>query len=119
MSHLLYRYSEFVASRAKPMTNATEDLLHAAIGVSGEGGELLDAIKKSWVYNQPIEGKIDNIIEELGDALFYIQMAANYLGISLEHLIDSNMQKLTKRYPTGYSDQAAKERADKAGEAGG
>ena len=37
----------------KTMTPEKMDTLHAGVGVSGEAGELLDAIKKWVVYNKP------------------------------------------------------------------
>lgn len=106
-----YEYPEFVASRAKQLSNHTEDMLHMAVGISGEAGELLDAIKKVWVYNKTLD--IENVREELGDLLFYIQGMANLIGTDLEELIKGNMEKLKKRYPTGYTDAAAQARADK------
>lgn len=107
----LDEYASFVASRVKPMHNATDDLLHAAIGISGEAGELLDAVKKTWVYGKRLDSV--NIIEELGDIMFYVQMAALNQNISLANVIELNMVKLQLRYPDGYTDQAALARADK------
>ena len=108
---IVTEYPEFVASRAKQLSNHTEDMLHMAVGISGEAGELLDAIKKVWVYNKTLD--IENVREELGDLLFYIQGMANLIGTDLEELIKGNVEKLKKRYPTGYTDAAAQARADK------
>lgn len=104
-------YSEFVASRAKKLPTTLDDTLHMAIGVAGEGGELLDAVKKAWVYAKPLD--VANVKEEAGDALFYIQGLCNIYGWTLEELIADNVAKLEKRYPTGYTDAAAQARADK------
>lgn len=104
-------YGEFVYSRAKVMASPTEDLLHAAVGISGEAGELLDAVKKIWVYNKPAD--FANIKEELGDLCFYMMMICNQQGWSFDELMEENQAKLEKRYPTGYSDAAAQARADK------
>ena len=83
-----------------------------AVGVSGEAGELLDAIKKHCVYQKQIN--MDNVIEEAGDILFYLTGLLNDLNISLEDCIKANMDKLSKRYPNGsYSNAAAIARADK------
>jgi NTP pyrophosphatase (non-canonical NTP hydrolase) len=111
MSRVLEEYRDFVSERAKQMATTTEDLLHSAIGISGEGGEILDAVKKEWVYNKPID--TENLEEELGDVLFYVQMFCNILETNMEQLIRQNMEKLRKRYPDGYSDLAAQERKDK------
>lgn len=108
---ILQEYTGFVLKRFKTMPTPTESILHAAVGVAGEGGELLDAVKKAWVYNAPLN--TENLVEEAGDALFYLQALALQLGLSLEYFVLKNMEKLEKRYPTGYSDAAAQARADK------
>ena len=118
MSQLIYEYRDFVKSRMKPMGTLQADLIHMTLGVAGEAGELVDAIKKHWVYGKPLD--VGNVVEELGDLLFYIQGVLSTVtrqGVlapeTLEDLMVANMNKLSKRYPTGYSDQAAIARADK------
>jgi len=113
-------YSEFVAALAKPGMQIIVDLtpkkahnLHMALGISGEAGELLDAVKKEGIYNKEI--KRENVIEELGDLEFYIEGLRQSLGISREECILANRIKLAKRYQSLiYSNQAAQDRADKA-----
>lgn len=111
MGKYLEHYPEFVTSRTKNLDTGNENLLHPAVGISGEAGELLDAIKKVWIYNKATD--VENIVEELGDILFYIQMMANIFDTTIEDLIEENVRKLEKRYPTGYSDKDAVARADK------
>lgn len=110
------RYDAFVALLFKidPGSNVM-NLLHAAVGVSGESGELLDAIKKHWIYNKPLDRT--NVVEELGDLRFYIQALMNVLGISEQEVLQTNANKLATRYKgLQYSDKAAQQRADKVGE---
>jgi NTP pyrophosphatase (non-canonical NTP hydrolase) len=110
------RYDVFVASLFKtdPLNN-TMNLLHAAVGTSGEAGELLDAIKKVWIYNKPLDR--ENIVEELGDLRFYMQALMIYANITEQEVLQHNANKLAKRYVgLQYSDQAAQARADKHGE---
>jgi NTP pyrophosphatase (non-canonical NTP hydrolase) len=105
-------YADFVALRfKKDLGGWVQGLLHAAVGISGEAGELLDAIKKTWVYEKPLD--IANVIEELGDLEFYMEAMRAQLGVTRVQVIEANVAKLTKRYPTGYSDEAAQARADK------
>ena len=118
MSQLVYEYRDFVKSRMKSMDTLQEDLLHMTLGIAGESGELVDAVKKYWAYGKPLN--VNNVIEELGDLLFYIQGMLSTVTRqgalspeTLEDLMITNMDKLTKRYPTGYSDAAAIARADK------
>lgn len=109
--HILY--SEFVDSLFKEMGTEAATAMHAAVGISGEAGELLDAVKKHWVYNKPLD--FDNVAEELGDILFYMQKLCNMFGFNISGLIAANREKLEKRYPSGnYSDAQAQARADKA-----
>ena len=115
-------YQQFVNSIVKPgdeivrqLTPQQAHLLHMAVGISGESGELLDAVKKHCVYQKQID--IDNIKEEAGDILFYLTGLLNELDMSLEDCIIANREKLSKRYASGsYSNEAAIARADKAEE---
>lgn len=87
-------------------------LLHMAVGISGESGELLDAVKKSAIYQKPIDR--ENVIEELGDLEFYMEGLRQGLGITREECLQGNIAKLSKRYNgLKYSNQAAQDRADK------
>ena len=106
-------YAQFVHSRTKNLGTFDSNLAHMALGIAGEAGELVDAIKKTYAYNKALE--VDNVYEELGDLLFYIQGMLNFLEdeFTLEDLMLRNRGKLTKRYPQGYTDQAAIARADK------
>jgi NTP pyrophosphatase (non-canonical NTP hydrolase) len=88
------------------------NLLHGAVGVSGEAGELLDAVKKGAFYNKPFDR--ENIVEELGDLEFYMQAVRKELNITREETLKHNMNKLAERYKNyKYSDQQAIDRADK------
>jgi NTP pyrophosphatase (non-canonical NTP hydrolase) len=99
---------------AKDITPHEAHMLHMVSGISGEAGELLDAVKKVVVYRKPID--IENVIEELGDLEFYMQGLRSALGIDRIDTLERNMEKLNRRYGTGYSDEAAQVRADKSEE---
>lgn len=87
--------------------------LHAAMGISGEAGELLDAVKKHVIYNKELD--VDNAVEELGDIMFYVAMFCNELGLTMNDIIQVNRDKLNRRYNQGqYTDAQAIARADKA-----
>ena len=105
--------------------NPNGSAMHAAIGCAGEGGELLDCVKKVFIYGKdwtapdPKTGQtaLENLMEELGDFRFYYQKLLNMLGISDEDVQAANFVKLNKRYASGhYTDAQALERADKARE---
>ena len=113
-------HQEMVTALVKPgsdilakLTPEAVNLWHLATGVSGEAGELLDAVKKFAIYNKPLD--IANVIEEMGDLEFYLEGVRQALGLSREAILHSNIQKLAVRYAGfKYSDQAAQTRADKA-----
>jgi len=86
-------------------------LLHMILGISGEAGELLDAIKKAVIYRKEID--LPNVIEELGDIEFYLEGLRQGLGVSRQQCLDHNIAKLTKRYGEKYSNEAAQLRKDK------
>lgn len=112
-------HQQMVATLFKPgkeildtLTPLRCEVLHAAVGVSGESGELLDAIKKWIFYNKTVDR--ENVVEELGDLEFYMEAIRSKMGISREETLKHNMEKLAERYKKyQYSDQAAIERADK------
>lgn len=112
-------HSEMVANLRKPAEHIHADLSakkidcwHAATGIVGEAGELIDAIKKNVVYNKELDMK--NIIEELGDIEFYIEQLRQVLNITREETLQANIEKLNKRYSQGkFTDAQAQARADK------
>lgn len=87
-------------------------LLHAGIGMSGETGEILDTLKKSMMYGKEIDTV--NLKEECGDVLWYMAIMLDTIGISFEEVMQSNVDKLAKRYPKGFTEKDAIARADKA-----
>lgn len=116
-------YTDMVRSLAKPGDDIVQSLtpemahaLHMAIGIAGESGELLDAIKKASIYCKPLDR--DNVIEELGDLEFYMEGLRQGFGITREEVLVANVYKLAlgpkARYKGGkYSNEAAQARADK------
>lgn len=109
-SHWL-TYEEFVCNLVKEMGSRDNNLAHMVLGIAGESGEIVDAIKKKVIYDKPLD--VDNIIEELGDLEFYMAGMRQLLGLSRVQVLAHNVAKLGKRYADGYSDAAAIARADK------
>ena len=108
-------YEEFVRKLFKTTnSNGANDfiwnLTHSALGIGGEAGEVVDLIKKTFANNRTLDG--DKLVKELGDLMFYIQAMCNTINIPLITVLQNNVDKLTKRFPEGYSDAAALARAD-------
>lgn len=107
-----YEFRAFVDRLFVKQRDGVEGLLHAAVGLAGESGEVLDLIKKVWVYDKPLDR--EKLIEEMGDVTHYLMMLCIKLQIDFQVLMENNVAKLKKRYPDGYSDAAALARADQA-----
>lgn len=103
-------YQQLAMRTAKPMS-VQDELLHAALGLTGEAGEFADCIKKHWAYAQPLDS--ENAVEELGDLLWYVALACQALGVGMDEVAAANISKLSKRYPRMYRDDLAAFRADK------
>ena len=82
-----------------------ERLLTAALGISAEGGEFMEIVKKITFQGKPWdEANLDHLKIELGDVMWYVAQACMALDISLEEVMDRNIDKLSKRYPAGTFD---------------
>jgi NTP pyrophosphatase (non-canonical NTP hydrolase) len=86
-------------------------LLHGVLGVGSESGELLDAFKRYFAYGKDLDR--DNVIEEVGDLLFYIALICRTMEVSLEEVCSINVAKLATRYPDKFTNEDALNRADK------
>lgn len=119
MSNEKIEFSEMVSALAKSgddisneMNAVKAHLLHMAVGIAGEAGELLDAVKKSVIYNKPLD--VANVIEELGDLEFYMEGLRQGVALTREETIQANISKLGVRYMGfKYTDESAQKRADK------
>lgn len=112
-------YAAFVDSRLKDggdilktLTPHQANLLHIAMLIAGEAGEIVDAIKKHVIYGKPLD--VQNVDEECGDIIFGVTALLNAIGKTEEGCKKRNIEKLLKRYANGYSDKDAQERKDKA-----
>lgn len=91
----------------------TGRMVHAALGLNTEAGEIGTDIKAKWIYGREID--LDAVLYEAGDCLFYLDAILCELGFTLEDAMVANIAKLKMRYPNGYSDEAANSRKDEAG----
>lgn len=72
---------------------------YCILGLNGESGELCNKYKKVIRDNKGIlsEEKRIDLIKETGDCLWYISQLCSELGISLEDVAKSNIDKLLDR----------------------
>ena len=90
-----------------------ERVLTAAIGISAEGGEFAEIVKKCIFQGKPMDDDAQyHMKRELGDIVWYVVQACIALGISLEDVIDTNIQKLEARYPEGFESFRSENRSE-------
>ncbi len=93
--------------------NAAEDkVLYCLLGLAGETGELMEAVKKRYRdwghWNSAVISLADSpeIASELGDVLWYLTKLCEQLGTSLEEIAQGNLDKLAERSRTRRRDAA-------------
>ena len=87
-----------------------ERLLDAAAGLSEEAGETLGLVRKHLFQQHALDR--DRLIAELGDALWCIAALATSVDISLGDVAATNIEKLRRRYPDGFTADASQRRED-------
>ena len=75
-------------------------LINGVMGLCGESGEAIDIVKK-WL-SQGHELDRDKLIGEIGDVAWYIAEIATALGVTLEDVLERNIDKLKRRDPEGF-----------------
>ena len=76
-------------------------LFNGVLGLAGEAGECADLMKKH--YYQDGREIYTDLIDELGDVLWYIAETASALDVTLDSIAQRNIDKLIRRYPEGFS----------------
>jgi len=106
-SHPSKDYQSFVESISSLNGKGAniERLLTSAVGISAEGGEFMEIVKKMVFLGKPWdEHNRKHLIIELGDVMWYVMQACMALNITLDDVIAGNVEKLKKRYPGGEFD---------------
>jgi NTP pyrophosphatase (non-canonical NTP hydrolase) len=93
---------DLIATR---LTTPRIRLLHGAMGLCTEAGEIQDLLKRTFFYGKTFDPI--NLQEELGDALWYIALLCNAMNWSLEQIMQQNIAKLQARYPEQFTVQHA------------
>jgi NTP pyrophosphatase (non-canonical NTP hydrolase) len=99
-------YQSLALRTASPQSTESETtmLTSAALGLSGESGEIADHVKKIVYHGHPLDDDTrDKIAKEIGDILWYCAIGARGIGISLSEIARMNVEKLRRRYPEGFT----------------
>lgn len=80
-------------------------LMTGAIGISAEGGEFAEIIKKVVFQGKPMNDEtVFHCKRELGDIMWYWINSCRALGLDPNDVIAENVKKLEARYPGGSFD---------------
>lgn len=82
----------------------------AALGLTGEAGEVADEIKKFLFHGHPLN--TEKVVKELGDVMWYVALTCDVLHVSLDDVMRLNVEKLLKRYPDGFDADKSLHRAE-------
>ncbi|MBY9001992.1 MAG: nucleoside triphosphate pyrophosphohydrolase family protein [Candidatus Heimdallarchaeota archaeon] len=73
--------------------------LYYVLGIAGETGELIEKIKKHFRddYGKMTPERLNQIIKESGDAIWYLARLLDTLGIDFSDVAEENIRKLLDR----------------------
>lgn len=86
--------------------NFNDKLSNFALGL-GEAGEVQNIVKKIIFHGHSFLPLREKILDECGDILWYVVNMLTLLGFTVEEAFEYNINKLKKRYPEGFSEQAS------------
>ena len=83
---------------------------HALYGLAAEVGEILSLYQKELQgHGMPTR---EHLIKEIGDAEWMLAELMTSQGISFDEVLETNIDKLKKRYPEGFSTERSLHRAE-------
>ena len=118
----LNKYQDFVEAVTSAESNNSKDmkaavdrleesgvnvslLLTGAVGMSAEGGEFMEIVKKCIFQGKPLDEETQfHAKRELGDIMWYWINSCRALNIDPNEVIAENVRKLEARYPGGSFD---------------
>lgn len=104
------QYREAIKRTMNTELGFDERLAMLALGLAGECGEIVDSIKKVVYHGHELD--YNDLVKEFGDIEWYLQHLKMLFHIDNDIVRQRNVDKLLKRYPDGFSEQASIERAD-------
>lgn len=104
------QYQELAYRTALVNHDLEKRRLIAALGLTGEAGEVGELIKKDIGHGHVMD--FDKLAKELGDVLWYAALISSLYGLNLGTIAEANIEKLRKRYPDGFSSTDSQKRVD-------
>ena len=93
-------YQKLAMTTLNPNLSKKDVLINGVMGLCGEAGEAIDIVKKHLAQGHPLDR--EKLIKELGDIAWYLAETATALDVTLEEVLEGNIEKLRRRYPDGF-----------------
>ena len=79
------------------------NLSYPVLGLCGEAGEVAEHAKKVLRDDEGVitDARVDSMVKELGDVLWYVAAVAHELGVDLDYIANMNILKLKSRRERG------------------
>ena len=103
-------YQQLAARTLSPGQSPDDRLANAALGLTGEAGEVAEHVKKHLFHGTPLDRAA--VAKELGDCLWYLAALASALDLDLSDVGTRNIEKLRRRYPEGFSAERSRNRTE-------
>ena len=94
-------YQKLAMTTLNPALSKKDVLINGVMGLCGESGEAIDIVKKHLAQGHPLDK--EKLIKELGDIAWYLAETATALDVTLEEVLEGNIEKLRRRYPEGFN----------------
>ena len=103
-------YQKLAMTTLNPKLSKKDVLINGVMGLCGESGEAIDIVKKHLAQGHDLDR--EGLIKELGDIAWYLAETATALDVSLEEVLERNIEKLRNRYPEGFDTKKSQNRTE-------
>lgn len=101
-------YQKYALRTQKADRDPRDRLIVSMMGLCGEAGEASNIVKKHVFHGHDLDR--EHLKEELGDVAWYLAAAADAIGVSLNDILQANIDKLYARYPGGFDEERSRNR---------
>jgi NTP pyrophosphatase (non-canonical NTP hydrolase) len=113
MKENAFTFYQRLAEKTAKENHSFDDPRHtriavASMGLAGETGELIDALKKWVAHGHELD--LNHVESELGDILWYVSEIATVLDLRLADVAEANVEKLQQRYGDKFSEAKSRNR---------
>lgn len=98
-----FKEYEVAAAKTAVYPNRGNNIVYAALGLTGEAGEVAEKVKKSIRDDEGVltDKRAKQLQKELGDVLWYVAAMCHELGMDMESVALKNLDKLQDRQERG------------------